>query len=869
MLEKKFLNKSSKSVNNIDRREFLKRGSLIGAVGACAATFGFNFFSFASTTEEEKLLKSGEKLIRSTCSPNCTGACGWNASVKDGRINTLIQAADYPEKEYNPRGCLKGLSMPNLIYAKDRVKYPLIRVGERGENKFKKVSWEEALDYTAKKLKGIEKKYGSKSVAVTVQVPGTGYVNKGALVSLAGLSKWSIHHGYDQNGDLPIFWPMTFGVQSEELESTEWIKSKYTMVFGSNIIQTRLPDAKHLLKAKKTGKVVVIDPDYCITAAKSDEWIRIKADTDAALALGMSKVIIENNLHDKDFLADFTDMPILVRKDTGKRLLAKDVKSLSAKAKSMEVPDYRSLFVVKQKEGFGILNPEDLNPSGAKISGNFDLTLVDGTSVKVTTIFDELVKGLKDYTLEKVSKITGAPAEQIERIAKEAGGNKPLHVVYGASNYQWYNSDIKGRAISLLVVLTGNIGNSGSGISTYAGQYRIRFGLKKWWAPKGAKLNWVPYLCFLRGEGKNYPKSGIKAMIGAWGNPFDQHNMAGILKDRAKSGDIEFVVTSDFQMTTSCLWSDVIFPASSWYEKWDLTATILHPYLQLQQPVIKPLFESKSELWMFRELAKRLNPKFEKHYFMDLDENEASKKIVKILLENGGPETKGITFEMLRKGPVRLHSPAPGDRQIPFYEQRHEKKPFPPRSYPAPIKATAKFLRSGRIEMYREEDLFLKIGEKLPVYKESYLETEYKVDSKSKVDADARTKHKLRFFTKNSLYRVHSTHSSNPWLLELQDNKPKAYINGEDAKERGIKNDDPIEVYNGRGKLKAYAMIDDGVMKGNLTFYQGWWSQYLQEESYNSLTYPYIKPTHEVYFVPGIWSPTTSWNECLCDIRKV
>jgi hypothetical protein len=66
--------------------------------------------------------------------------------------------------------------------------------------------------------------------------------------------------------------------------------------------------------------------------------------------------------------------------------------------------------------------------------------------------------------------------------------------------------------------------------------------VSKWWSPPEGKLNWVPYLYFLQGMGKGYPKSGIKAMVGGWGNPFDQHNMANSLKKRAASGDIELLL---------------------------------------------------------------------------------------------------------------------------------------------------------------------------------------------------------------------------------------------------------------------------------------------------------------------------------------
>jgi anaerobic selenocysteine-containing dehydrogenase len=250
-------------------------------------------------------------------------------------------------------------------------------------------------------------------------------------------------------------------------------------------------------------------------------------------------------------------------------------------------------------------------------------------------------------------------------------------------------------------------------------------------------------------------------------------------------------------------------------------------------------------------------------FYADLDDKAASLEIIDLLLKTGGMETKGITLDMVKKGPVRLHSTAPGDRQVPFYEQVHDRVPFPPPSYPAPLPATARFVKSGRIEFYKDEDLFLAEGEHLPVNKPTFEDTEYREDP------DARTRYRLRYVTKNSLYRVHSTHSNNVWLNELQGHKPKVFLNPADAAERGIAAEDLVEVYNNRGKTRAYAVIDPGCRRGTLIFEQGWWAKYLQDHSYNSLTRAWIKPLHEIYFVPGIWSPTTVWNECLVDARRI
>ncbi len=891
------------------RRDFMK----ICAVGT-AAVAGSRYFQLAHSAQDDISLL---QYVRSTCSPNCTGACGFNAMVYKGRIASLVQAADYPEKEYNPRGCLKGQSMLNLIYGPDRLKQPLIRVGKRGEGKFRAVSWDEALDYVGDKLADIMKKYGPESVAVSLQVPGTGYVHKGALARLASMYDWSMIHGYTQNGDLPAFWPMTFGVQTEELESLEWTNSKYTVVLGSNVMVTRLPDAKFLNISRENGsKLVVVDPNYSPTAAKADEWVQINPSSDAAFALGIVSVILNEKLYDEEFIKTFTDMPLLVRMDNNKKLRASEVRSLAGPASGMKarIPEYRDLFVVynKNTKGFTIPNPENLKREfDPALEGEFDVDLADGKRVKVKPVFQLLTELInKDYTPEKAARMIAPEesrvaeyTEMIIRLAREMAVAKPLHIIYGARNYQWYHGDLKGRAISLIVTLTGNLGKPGAGISTYAGQYRVRWPLGAWWGFKDKKNKWLNYLLWMNDEYRNseefkkynteipHPKNGVKAFIYGWGNPFDQHNMAGRMREKAANGEMELIVTTDFQMSTSCLWSDVVLPGVAWYEKYELTATVPHPYVQMQQPAIEPLFQCMPEIWILKELAKRLavktgNKEMQESiadFYCNPDSfrkeedarkngtwtlklarelaHQASLDAMALMLKTGGPQVQDITVDMLKQGPVRMNLATPNKRQLMFYEQIQDMKPFPPVSFPAPLPKTARFVKSGRIEYYKDEDIFIDTGETLPVHKDPFIDTEYKA-------AGAKDKYKFGLITRKPMYRVHSTHSNNISLLELQDFKPKVFINPKAAAERNIKEGDLVEAFNARGKVYAYAVLDPGLHYRVAVFEEGWWSRYLKGTSYNSLTYPYIKAAHLIYFTPGIWEPTTAWNECVCDVKK-
>src|SRR3990172_10459407 len=116
-----------------DRRTFLKGAA--GVVGA-GAVAGVVLHDPEIGAEPKRSLLV-DKVIRTTCSPNCTGSCGQLAFVRDGVLVKIQQAADYPDGAYNPRGCMKGLSYLNQVYGPDRIQKPLIRTGERGSGEFR------------------------------------------------------------------------------------------------------------------------------------------------------------------------------------------------------------------------------------------------------------------------------------------------------------------------------------------------------------------------------------------------------------------------------------------------------------------------------------------------------------------------------------------------------------------------------------------------------------------------------------------------------------------------------------------------------------------------------------------------------------
>jgi nitrate reductase / nitrite oxidoreductase, alpha subunit len=153
------------------------------------------------------------------------------------------------------------------------------------------------------------------------QVPGSGYVHKGANYRACARSGMSHGTSFDFNGDLPMGMPITFGVQNAEHETKDWANSRFLLVVGANPLDTRIPDAHFLFDAAERGaRLVVVDPVFSATAAKADSWLQIAPGTDAAFALGMVHVILAEGLADLDFVRTYTDAALLVRADTGKRL---------------------------------------------------------------------------------------------------------------------------------------------------------------------------------------------------------------------------------------------------------------------------------------------------------------------------------------------------------------------------------------------------------------------------------------------------------------------------------------------------------------------------------------------------------------------
>ncbi len=423
-----------------------------------------------------------ERVVRSTCAGNCTQACGWNAYVRGNTVVGLIQASDYhvydpvAKNAYNPRGCMRGASFVRYIHGPMRVKHVYKRVGKRGEGKFKRITWEQALREIADKMLDIIQSDGGEAIVFFSPIPAYNYISAGAGYRLANILGASGPLSfYDWYCDLPPGEPMTWGTQTEECEEWDWTNAELLILWGANVAESRIAAVHFVTEAKYRGsKVIYIGTDFTATAKLSDEFISVKPGTDSALANAMIHHIIEKGLYDERYVKLYTDMPFLVRADNGRFLRESDLVENGSPFK---------LYVWDRNTNKPVIAPGclgderetlDFDKFGIDpvLEGSWTVKLKDGKSVVVKTVFTLLREKLKDKTPEWAEKVTGVPADKIRQLAEEIARKRTMIIEGGGTNH-WFNNDINNRSMILLLALTGNVGKQGTGFNQYTGQYKV------------------------------------------------------------------------------------------------------------------------------------------------------------------------------------------------------------------------------------------------------------------------------------------------------------------------------------------------------------------------------------------------------------
>ncbi|MHC1742077.1 MAG: molybdopterin-dependent oxidoreductase [Syntrophobacteraceae bacterium] len=886
---------------------------------------------------------------RSTHGINCTGSCTWKGYVKNGILFKEEQYADYPDintpgepgydpalpdlPTINPRGCQKGAHFKEYIYGPQRPKYPLIRVGERGEGRWRRASWNEALSYIADKVAANISAFGPDTITFYSAIPAKHHLTLAGGFRLANLIGGVVCSFYDWYCDLPPGEPLTWGVQTDACESADWFNSKYIMLMGANLLETRIPDAHVMTEARMNGtKIVSVFPEYNPVSIHADEYIAIKPGTDGALCLAMANVIVEQGLYDAPYIKQFTDMPFLVRTDTNTFLRESDVVAGGSSAK---------FYVWDTVTASALLAPGSLGFPAGDPNKTLDLGLVDPalegnftvSEIPVTTVFSVLRQKLADHSPLLMAPVTGIDATTIVRLAEEFAASPAARIIEGAGTNHYYHNDLINRSQILLVALTGNVGKPGGGFDHYVGQEKL-------WAEQGFFR-----LSFPHGRPKQrfqnttlwtYTHADVTSDVdGQWPRSINSYVAESVAngwmplwpKGTITPGDprfglspkvlfvwganylnqakgfldvytnlwpkLDLIVDLNFRMDTTALHADVVLPAATWFEMWNINTTDLHSYVIPMTPVIPPQFESRTDWQIWQGLADALaatglsfsdtvpdgtiinrnfaslGSDFRNFNTAPLPAGAADlsndKDACQFLLNNS-PEFSGLTMDDIAAQPARLAQTS----------EEWTSDLLPNRAYYG-FQRMTEHLRplttlTGRQQFYIDHDWYVnELGEELPVYKPP-------VD----VDVNGSTLYPLRWITPHGRWSIHSTYRDCKFQLRMQRGRPIVYLSPAEATARGLLDNDAVEVFNGHGSLVAHLCVSSRLPDGMAQMYHGWESYMLK----NALVTPTfkngwqgpctirIKPTQliggygHVNFRLNYWGPTGNQKDTRVDIRK-
>ncbi len=338
----------------LDRLMFFKKNA-----GSFSGGHGVVTTEDRTWEEGYRLRWAHDRVVRSTHGTNCTGSCSWKIYVKGGIVTWETQQTDYPRTRpdlpnHEPRGCSRGASYSWYLYSAQRVKYPLLRgrlarlwraakqqnadpvrawasivedpakardyKSIRGRGGFVRASWDEVNEIVAAANTYTIKTYGPDRVIGFSPIPAMSMVSYAAGSRYLSLIGGVCMSFYDWYCDLPPASPQTWGEQTDVPESADWYSSTFLILWGSNVPQTRTPDAHFFTEVRYKGaKAVVVSPDYSEASKFADLWLAPKQGTDAALAMAMGHVILKEyhavgkSAYFEDYCRRYTDMPQLVR----------------------------------------------------------------------------------------------------------------------------------------------------------------------------------------------------------------------------------------------------------------------------------------------------------------------------------------------------------------------------------------------------------------------------------------------------------------------------------------------------------------------------------------------------------------------------
>jgi anaerobic selenocysteine-containing dehydrogenase len=627
------------------------------------------------------------QVRHSVCALDCPDACSLLVNVEDGTASKLRGNPDHPVT----RGFLCGKVAKYLEreYSPQRLLYPQKRIGKKGEGRFARIGWDEALDTIAKKLSAIAGEFGPESI-----LPYS-YAGTMGLLNGSGMDRRFFHRLGASRLDRTICSAAgsaaliaTLGFKTGT-EPEQFAHAKFIVAWGANIHGTNVHSWPFIVEARRQGaKLIVIDPVRTRTAAVADRHLRINPGSDMALALGLMHVIIGENLHDADYIEKFTNG------------------------------------------------------------------------------FDALAERARAFDPERVAALTGISKEDIVQLAREYATVRPALI---RANLGVQRSERGGNAVRAIAALPALIGSwkevgGGFQLSTSGA---FQFNRKALELPDLGPDARIVNMIELGSALTTLDHPPVKAIVVYNSNPAavapDQNR---VLKGFRRE-DLFTVVLEQFQTDTADH-ADILLPSTTFLEHTDLYLSYGHFHLQLARPAIAAPGEARSNVEVFRELAKRMG--FEDPCFQDSEDD-----MIRSLLGSGHPFLEGITLERLdREHSVRLNVSPEGTPYLPFAEGK----------FGTP---------SGKCELGAEA-------------------LDYTPPIESRFgDESLRRKYPLEMVSSKNDDSMNSTFGNRD---SVDKQTSVLHIATDDAEPRGIRTGDLVRAFNERGSLVLKAEVDGMVGRG-------------------------------------------------------
>ncbi len=408
---------------------------------------------------------SWDRVTWGTHCLNCLAGCPYRVFTRGGEVAFEEQGGTIDPvaggvPDLNPAGCQKGSAWSVQLQSEDRVLHPLRRVGERGGGRWEAISWDDALAEIADSVLDAIDEVGPESVVFEESVECV-LLSQAPFLRLAALLGAVT---LDANGlvnDLPVGQHLTFGKFSCASTVDDTFLADVLLLWHANPAYTSIPYFHYIAEARYRGaKVVAIAPDYNASAVGSDLFVPVRPGTDAALALAVCRVLVDEDLWDREFVATQTDLPLLVRADNGRYLRQRDLQRGG---------DEETFYLWDEVDGLRAAPRAtlDLGTLRPALSGTWSVELADGTPVEVTPVADLMRRMLSAYAPEEAAAVCGVPASTIETLARMVAG-KRCKILEGFNAPKYFHGDLMERSMCLLLALTGNWGRPGTGIQGLA-----------------------------------------------------------------------------------------------------------------------------------------------------------------------------------------------------------------------------------------------------------------------------------------------------------------------------------------------------------------------------------------------------------------